>query len=323
MNKAIGATILRLDGEAHSRIRSALEPGLRQGAIRGFWKSQFEEVVDELISKLESRGQADIFTDFAAPCAAACLGRVLGLRAASADDLIRWSQAIIDGCGNYGNDPAIWKRCVTAQVEIEAALKEAAPYLKNNPDGSLLSALQNSASEFTPEEIKSNVMVLMGGGLNEPRDAIAVATYALLANPDQRRLVDDDPSRWMHVFEETVRWVSPVGMYPRQTTMTTELSGLPIEAGARVGVIVGSGNRDERTFSDPDVFNISRPRKPNLAFGGGAHYCMGMWASRIQVGEIALPQLFGRLKNLRLSDRRPIKWTGWVFRGPDSVPVEW
>jgi cytochrome P450 len=323
MNRAIGATILRLDGEAHSRIRTALEPGLRQGSVKEFWKSEFEAVVASLFDQLEGRGEADLVADFAAPCAAACLGRVLGLRGASPADLIRWSQAIIDGCGNYANDTQIWKRCEDASLEIDAAIREARPYLMEHPDGSLLSALQNSPSSFTLEEIKSNVMVLMGGGLNEPRDAIAVGTFALLSNPQQRSLVEQDPTKWPHVFEETVRWVSPVGMYPRQAAVATELSGMPIEAGARVGVIVGSGNRDERMFPNPDDFNILRPRKPNLAFGGGAHYCMGVWASRVQVGEIALPQLFKRLKGLTLSTKRTINWTGWVFRGPDCLPVTW
>jgi cytochrome P450 len=323
MNRAIGATMLRLDGTAHSRIRSALEPGLRQGSIKEYWQSAFKEVVDNLLDEIEGRLEADLFADFASPCAAACLGRVLGLRNATPEDLRRWSQAIIDGCGNYGNDPQIWQRCSDASHEIDAALADIAPYLNRNPDSSLISDLQHSKAGFTREEIKSNVMVLMGGGLNEPRDAIVVGTYALLTHPEQREMVEKDPQRWMHVFEETVRWVAPVGMYPRQTTSRTELLGLPVEEGSRIGVIVASGNRDERVFDDPDTFNIMRPRKPNLAFGGGAHYCMGVWAARMQVGEIALPQLFKRLKSLALSNTPPVKWTGWVFRGPTNLPVEW
>ncbi len=323
MNRAIGTTMLRLDGPAHSRIRSALDPGLRQGTIKEYWKSAFREVVDELLDGLQDRGEADLFSDFAGPCAAAFLGRLLGLRNASPEDLRRWSQAIIDGCGNYGNDPLIWKRCGDASQEIDRALADVAPYLARNPDGSLISALQQSPAAFTPEEIKSNVMVLMGGGLNEPRDAIASGTFALLTHPEQRAIVEADPRRWMHAFEETVRWVSPVGMYPRQTTSATELSGVPIEEGARIGVVVASGNRDERLFDDPDAFNIGRARKPNVAFGGGAHYCMGVWASRMLVGEIALPEIFRRFKGLSLSPEIPIKWTGWVFRGPTNLPVKW
>jgi cytochrome P450 len=323
MNRAIGTTLLRLDGAAHSRIRSALEPGLRQGTIIEYWRSEFQEVVDTLLDQLQDLGKADLFADFASPCAAAILGRLLGLRNASPEELRRWSQAIIDGCGNYGNDPVIWKRCSNASQEIETALAEVAPYLQRNPDGSLISALQHSPAAFTREEIKSTVMVLMGGGLNEPRDAIAVGTFALLTHPPQREMVEADPQRWMHTFEETVRWVSPVGMYPRQTVSATEISGLPIEEGARIGVIVASGNRDERMFEHPDQFNIARPRKPNLAFGGGAHYCMGVWASRMLVGEFALPQLFKRFKGLTLAHDIPIKWTGWVFRGPINLPVEW
>ena len=163
----------------------------------------------------------------------------------------------------------------------------------------------------------------MVGCLNEPRDAIVVGTLALLTDPAQRAIVDADPQKWLHMFEETVRWVSPVGMYPRQTASRTELSGMPIEEGARAGVIVASGNRDERMFDNPDVCNIARPRKPNLAFGSGAHYCMGVWAARLLVGEIALPQLFKSFRGLALVGEIPIKWTGWVFRGPVNLPVHW
>lgn len=323
MFRAIGETLLRLDGAAHLRIRSALEPRLRHGTIKNQWKAEFLQIVDGLLDDIEQRGKADLFTDFAGPCAAACFGRLLGLRDASPADLCRWSQAIIDGCGNYGNDPAIWKRCNDSSTEIDAALAETVPYLRKHPDGSLISALLESPDGITPEELKSNVMVLMGGGLNEPRDAIVVATFALLSHPEQRAIIAADPQKWLHVFEETVRWVSPVGMYPRQTTCHTEMLGLPIEKGARIGVIVASGNRDERVFEDPDSFNILRPRKPNLAFGGGAHYCLGVWAARVQVGEIALPRLFQRLKGLSLSTQVPIRWAGWVFRGPMTMPVEW
>lgn len=323
MNRAIGATLLRLDGAAHGRIRAALDPHLRQGAIREFWKSAFQEVIGGLFDRLERQGEADLFEDFAAPCAASCLGRMLGLKNADAGDLRRWSQAIIDGCGNYADDPIVWKRCHEATREIELAIADMVPHLRANPDGSLISALLSSPEHFTPEEIRSNAMVLIGGGLNEPRDAIVVATYALLTNPDQLQAVLADGMRWPQVFEEAVRWVSPVGMYPRRATCRTELLGYPIEEGELLGVIVASGNRDERVFERPDVFDINRPRKPNLAFGGGAHYCMGVWSSRVMVGELALPQLFSRFRDLALTDAAAVRWNGWVFRGPANLPVRW
>lgn len=323
MLRAIGQTMLRLDGEAHQRIRRAVEPSLRQSTVRSRWTAAFQRIADDLIDRLIGAGRADLFSDFAGPCAATCLARLLGLHNSTHAELRRWSQAIIDGCGNYGNDADIWQRCAQASAEITLALEDMIPFLTKNPDDSVVSAFIHSREQFTFDEIKANVMVIIGGGLNEPRDAIAAGTYALLLNPDQKRLVESDDTKWMNVFEEAVRWISPVGMYPRQTTQRVELGGTTLEEGTRIGVIVASGNRDESVFDDADTFDISRPKRPNLAFGGGAHYCLGVWSARVQVGEVALPTLFQRLRNLRLVDAESIQWTGWVFRGPNRVPVEW
>ncbi len=323
MLRAIGTTLLRLDGAEHRRIRNAIEPSLRQSTIRSQWVAAYQQIVNELLDAIVPRGRADLFQDFAGPCAAACLARLLGLRNSTEADLRRWSQAIIDGCGNYTDNPETWARCEAARSEIDSTLREVIPFLRNNPDESIVSAMVHSPERFSHEEIKANVMVVIGGGLNEPRDVIAVATFALLTQPEQREIVERDPSRWMAVFDEAVRWVAPVGMYPRQIKQRTEFAGTVLEEGARIGVLVASANRDETVFENPDVFDIRRAKRPHLAFGGGPHYCLGAWSARAQVGEIALPALFRRLPGLKLAEGPPVKWSGWVFRGPVSLPVEW
>jgi cytochrome P450 len=323
MLRAVGSTMLRLDGADHKRLRSAIEPSLRQGTIRSLWLARYQQIVDDLIDGLIDRGQMNLVEDFAAPCAAACLALLLGLHDTTQTELQRWSQGVIDGSGNYGDDPVIWARAAAARAEVESALRAIIPVLRKEPDGSIVSALLQSTEAFSVEEIRNNVMITIGGGINEPRDVIATATYALLTQPDQRALVAADESLWMAVFDEALRWVSPVGMYPRQTTQSVELGGRELDAGARIGVIVASANRDEETFQNADVFDIRRPKRPHLAFGGGPHYCLGAWAARAQVAQCALPTLFRRLTNLRLVSEPPVVWQGWVFRGPTSLPLAW
>jgi cytochrome P450 len=323
VTRVMGSTLIRKDGPAHRRERAAAEPAVRPRMLKERWAPDFRRVVNELIDGFIEDGEADLFTRFAAPCAALCLEPLLGIRGVDAPTLCFWSQALIDGSGNYPDDPEVWARADRAAREIDEAVDVAIAHLRDNPDGSIISSMLHADDPLSRDEIRGNVKVIIGGGLNEPRDSIATAVYALLAHPEQRKRVGSDPTLWKAVLEETIRWVAPIGMYPRQTTCSVELGGTKLPKAARLGIVVGSGNRDESVFDDPDLFDIFRAKKPHVAFGGGPHFCLGAWAARIQVGEIALPTLFDRLRGLELSPTEPVRFGGWVFRGPLNLPVRW
>ncbi|MFF7309118.1 cytochrome P450 [Streptomyces sp. NPDC008137] len=323
MIRVMGHTMLRKDGAAHLRERKAAEPALRPRAIKEQWAPVFQQIADELIDGFRDRGEADLFAEFAGPMAARCLASVLGLPEVEAQDLRTWSQAMMDGNGNYGDVPDVWQRAEAAARAVDAAVDTAIARLRSAPDRSVISSMLHAGDPLTPQEIRDNTKMFIGGGLNEPRDVTAVAVHALLADPEQRALVEADPARSRDVVEESVRWVAPIGMYPRQTTCDVELGGTLLPAGARLAVMVGSANRDETVFENPDTFDITRPSRAHLGFGGGPHFCLGSWAARTQVGQISLPTLLRRLPNLRLSDSEPVRYGGWVFRGPLNLPVRW
>lgn len=90
-----------------------------------------------------------------------------------------------------------------------------------------------------------------------------------------------------------------------------------------LGVVLGAANRDPAVFTDPETFNIHRPKKPHLGFGGGAHFCAGTWVARSQVAQVAMPALFDRLPGLRLDPDNASIDAGWVFRGLTKMPVLW
>jgi cytochrome P450 len=140
---------------------------------------------------------------------------------------------------------------------------------------------------------------------------------------EQRDRVLADASLWPAVFDETVRWLSPIGMYPRETTRQVVLEGVELPAGATLGVVVAAANRDPAAFERPAEFDIARPKQPHLGFGSGVHLCAGHWAARISIGEIAVPLLYSRLAGVRTDVRRTEEWFGWVFRGLTSLPVTW
>ncbi len=321
MKRAMGHSMLRKDDPEHQVDRAAYGLVLRPKSIKETWTSVFERNAEKYLAEFKASGPgADLHLGFAAPFAAENLREIMGFRNATQEDLQRWSQTMIDGTGNYGDDAEVWAKSAASAAEVDAAIDELIPVLTSEPDATLLSAVVNVGLPL--EAIRANMKMTIGGGLNEPRDVLGTAVWALLSNPDQLAQVLADPSLWPTAFEEAVRWVAPIGMYPRQATHEVEIGGATLPAGARIGVVLGAANRDPEQFEDPEAYNLNREKKPHLAFGGGTHFCAGTWVARTSVAQVALPMVFSALPNLRLAER-PAREGGWVFRGMLELPVDW
>ncbi len=322
MKRSMGHSMLRKDNPAHQVDRDAYGSTLRPGTIKKHWNAIFEANNEKYLAELLDKGPgADFVWDYAAPYTGENLRQIMGFHNATQQDMQRWSQTLIDGTGNYADDPDVWAKAKASSDEVDAAIDEMLPFLAKNPDPSLLSGLASMAIPL--DAIRANLKMTIGGGLNEPRDVLATTVWALLKNPDQLAAVKADPKLHAVAFEESVRWVAPIGMYPRETTTDLVLEGVRLPAGARLGVVLGAANRDPEVFEDPETFNIFRPKKPHLGFGGGVHFCAGTWIARAQVAQIAMPAVFEKLPNLRLDPSAETVDAGWVFRGMTKMPVLW
>lgn len=324
MARALGSQpMLRKDDPDHATERKPVNPTMRPKRIRETWVPQFERNAQTYLAALIDKGpdEADLNRDYAGPLAAHNLVDMLGLCGVTPADMTRWSHAFIAGIGNLHDDADIWARCDAAQQDVDALLDELIPYYRKHPDGSLTSALANG--ELADSAVRANVKLTISGGMNEPQHMMTNIVWALSRHPEQRDRVLADPSLWPAVFDETIRWLSPIGMYPRETTRATVLEGVELPSGAILGVVVGAANRDPAAFERPAAFDIDRPKQPHLGFGSGVHLCAGHWAARISIGEIAAPLLYERLPALRTDDRRSEDWYGWVFRGLTALPVTW
>jgi cytochrome P450 len=321
MKRSMGHSMLRKDDPEHDAERKSYGGVLRPKAIKQHWNALFERNAATCLARLKDAGPgADLVSEFAAPYAAENLRVVLGFRNATQEDMQRWSQTLIDGTGNYADDADVWAAAERSSREVDEAIDHVLPHLRAHPDASLLSQL--SGLPMPLDALRANLKMTIGGGLNEPRDAIATTAWALLSHPDQLESVLAG-GRWSAAFEESIRWVAPISMYPRQSTRDTELAGMAVPAGARLGVVVGAANRDPAVFTDPESYDIDRPKKPHLAFGGGNHFCAGAWVAKASVVGVALPLLFAELPRLRLDPARPAAVGGWVFRGVLDLPVLW
>ncbi|WP_372698825.1 cytochrome P450 [Arthrobacter sp. JSM 101049] len=322
MKRAMGHSMLRKDNPEHQVDRDSYGSTLRPGTIKKHWTGIFEANHERFMGELKAKGPgSDFIWDYAAPYAAENLRLVMGFHNASQQDMQRWSQTMINGTGNYADDPAVWAESETSSAEVDAAIDEMLPYLRENPDQSLLSGL--ASLPIPLEAIRANLKMTIGGGLNEPRDVLGTTVWALLNHPEQLAAVHQDPSLHAKAFEESVRWVAPIGMYPREATADTVLEGIQLHRGDRLGVVLGAANRDPEVFVDPEEFNIFRPKKPHLGFGGGVHFCAGTWVARAQVAQVAMPRVFAELPGLRLDPDSASVDAGWVFRGLVKMPVLW
>lgn len=325
MTRAIGARpMLRKDDPEHSVDRAPVNPVLRPKSIKEVWGPVFERNAATYLERVAEVGpeEADLNRDYAAPVASKNLIDLLGLKDISVEQVRRWSHDFIAGTGNVLGDQAIWDRCDASTEEADRLLGELIPYYRQNPDSSMVSAWANSG--LPTSGIAANVKLTISGGMNEPQHMVTNMVWALSNHSEQREQVLADPSLWASVFDEAVRWRSPIGMYPRETTQETVLEGVRIPAGAGIGVVVGSANHDTTHFGDSAPnFDVNRPKRAHLAFGSGVHLCAGHWAAKTSVGQIAVPMAYKRFPGLRVDERRKESWDGWVFRGLTSLPVTW
>jgi len=175
-------TLMRKDGEAHKRERMAMMASLMPKTIINHWAPMYEKFVDEYIGRLSRGETVDLFGCLAGPIAARMLGEIMGIPDASDDDLQRWSQVLIDGAGNFGWRPEPFEESDIANAEMDRCILANAERLKAEPDPSALSVMLQQDNPIEMSQMISNIKIAIGGGINEPRDALLTILYGLLTS---------------------------------------------------------------------------------------------------------------------------------------------
>jgi hypothetical protein len=325
LNRTMGTNMLGSEGPDQQRIRRIVEPPFRPRDVEERTRGMIPRLAHELIDGFADRGECDLFREFCDPMSVRSLRFMLGLDDVPWEDLLRWNEGLMPGLANFEGDPAKQAPADAASAELGEALERVMDRLKEEPDGSVLSWMLQFAGDgerMSREEIVANTKLMLSGGLQEPRDLIALSTWALLSHSEQLAEVRADRSLVRPAVEETLRWAGPVGTSTRQTTRETELAGVTLAEGALIGAVLSSANRDPRRFRDPDRFDLHRKEGAHLAFAIGSHFCLGAWFGR-HLARVSLEILLDRLPNLRLNPERPVELRGWEFRAPLSTWVRW
>lgn len=321
MHRAFQAhTLMRKDGEEHRRERMAMQPSFAPKVVKKDWSVLYKHIAADYLDRLPRGETVDLFSDLCGPVAARILAHILGLEEASDADMMRWSQLLIDGAGNFGFADEPFLRSDAANAEMDALFERVIPRHLAEPNNSALSVMVNAKNPIPTSQIYANVKIAIGGGINEPRDALATIVYGLLTNPDQLEEVRRQDA-WADAFEEGIRWVAPIQASSRRAVRDLEIDGIDIPEGVTLMTIQASANRDEDLYEDGESFNVFRKKNPHQAFGSGPHHCAGAHIARRTVGEIMLPMLFERFPDMTLERPEDVIWSGFGFRGPLNLPV--
>ena len=325
LNRTFGKNLLASEGAYHDRIRSIIYPWFRVGAIGDYPDRVITPIAANLIDGFADKGACDLVSEFAEPLSARVLKLALGLEFVAEETLRRWFAELAEGAANFEGDPAKQKIADAASAEVNDTIAPVIERLEREPDSTLLSSMVHTEVEggkLTREEIQSNLKVMVVGGLQATTDLIALSMWAILSNPEQLELVKADPALIDPAIEEAARWHSPVGTSTRQTTEDTELGGVKLERGALVAAVLASANRDERNWTDPERYDVRRREGSHLAFATGPHLCLGARLARYET-RAAWRLLLERLPDLRLDPAQPIEISGWEFRSPHHLRVQW
>jgi cytochrome P450 len=321
-----GDSILLLDGEPQKKLRAMLDPSLRPRVVEAAAPGLVAPIVEALLDAIVSHGEAELMSEYLEPVSVLSLGRILGLGETDGDTLRRWFHGLAQGAINFEDDPAKWAVSDAIGAEIDRELGPVFERLWESPDSSTIATMLQHADGTLAERIVAilpTLKVILLGGMQEPGHA-AGSTVAGLLDSGQAAAFAVNPAGLVRdAVEEGLRWVSPIGTQTRRSLVDAELGGAMLPAGANLGVLVSSANRDEAVWGPTaDAYDLFRPRRNHGAFGFGPHFCSGHHFSRVQM-RIAVQRLFERLPNLRPDPERPAAFNGWEFRAPQHLHVRW
>ncbi len=270
--------------------------------------------VETLELQSRSGGYCDFVSELACKLPIAAIGEMMGLPPGDWKKIFKWTNAFV------GEVPPEDRR--PGETRREAATRgtnEFRSYLENRirerraagcDRDDLFDTILRGRVEgrpLTDQQLIGYLLLLIAAGNETTRNATSGAVIALIEHPEQRDLLCADPSLLPSAIEEILRWTSPVIQFLRTATQDFELSGQRIRAGDTVGLFYPSANRDERVFAHPYRFDIRRDPNPHLAFGHGAHFCLGANLARAELRAMlrALLPVLARLEIAGLPRRIP------------------
>ena len=284
-------SIVTMDDPRHSQLRSLISRGFTPRMVQRL-DERVREITTACIDAVAARGACDFAQDLAVPLPLLVIAEMIGIRHEDRAQFAQWSDTMILAAGQQAN-LEILEKASNAFAEYATYLQDVFAERRRNPREDLVSTLLAAESDgklatdgenISADELLQFMTLLLVAGNETTRNTISGGLVALAQNPDQWARLVADRSLVTSAVEEILRWSTAVIYFMRTATKDTTLGGVEIAAGDPVVMVYASANRDETEFGPTaGEFDIGRTPNRHLAFGFGAHFCLGAALARLEI----------------------------------------
>jgi cytochrome P450 len=317
-------SMIGMDPPDHTRLRRLVSRAFTPRAV-GRIKDRVEEVAEQLLAEAPRDG-FELMSGYAGVLPVVVISEILGIPHHDWEKVKSWGDTLASGLDVMGG--ARPEKVAPALHALAAYLTHLFEARRANPGDQVVDTLlaassakdEGDAERLSDRELMATAVLLLTAGFETTVNLIGNSVLAMLAHPEERQAVTDDPSLTANAVEEVLRYDPSVQMTARVTRVETELAGRPVHTGTMVVCMLAGANRDPAVFTDPERFDVRRANaREHLSFAGGVHYCLGASLARLE-GEVGLRLLLQRYPGLAL-DGRVTPGRGLILRGPRHLPV--
>ena len=313
-------SFLALDPPRHTRMRSLVGKGFTPSKVAQM-EDRIRAIAIEHLEPALDMGEFDFIADFAGKLPMDVISELVGVPPVDRAEVRRLADLVVhreDGLFDVpraGMDAAL-----TLVGYYQDMVSERRSVRRDDLASALLDA-EIDGDKLTDEEIIAFLFLMVVAGNETTTKLLGNAWYWGWRNPDQGTKPFDDPARVVDWIEETLRFDTSSQMLLRVTRMPLELHDTAIPEGAKVLLLIGSGNRDESVFPDPERYDLDRDTTKLISFGNGRHFCMGAPLARLEA-RIGLGELVKRVASYEVDPSGMARVHSINVRGFATLPTK-
>ncbi len=320
-------SMIGTDPPEHERLRGLVNQAFTPRIIRRL-EPRMVEIADRLLDAALAKREVDLVQALTYPLPVTVIAEIIGVPTEDNARFKDWSDKLVEtlGVGLFGppsRELLLRNRAIVD--ELGDYFRRLVELRRADPREDLLTGLSQAeleGSKLSFDELLQMLILLLVAGNETTTTLIGNAVLTLLDHPEALERLRREPELVPYAVEEVLRFSSPVQLDPRRATRDTELCGEKLREGEMVICWLGSANRDESMFRDPERFDLARKESRHLAFGFGTHYCLGSNLARLEA-QIAVRSLLAHTKSFRLTTGDPLPLhRSLVFRSFTQIPLE-